>query len=196
MKLKIDPDKLNLLQAALLILSIIIALLILLLTAAWAVSSAFQTESEILMLTQKWLQQTWYMITIELIGLFLLSLILAYLLLLKKDKKSKYFVDPKDQPSGVETHKIVEFINKKKSITKHMLINEFKYKNKIAKRYLKDLVKNKYIKTKLTSKSLFKFKRHPEKEYILDEKGKSIIETMSNIKIQIPSFAKLNLPNL
>ena len=106
-----------------------------------------------------------------------------------KQKKSDVFINPKVQPTITDLYKIIEFINSENSITKQILITKFLYSKKIAKRYLKYLVKNKYIKLMSKSKGFF---NRSEKKYVLYEEGISLIEKISNIKISLPKFTVTN----
>ncbi len=198
MKWKIDPDKLNLLQATLLILSLKAVLIALWLTAIWATAPISQNSTKCLKVVSWLLGEAWYITLLGLIVLLLLSLFLAYLFLLKKVKKSKFFIDTKVSPNVSEKYKIIEFIDEKKSITKRMLITKLKYSNKIAKRYLKYMVINKYLKIKPTSKSFIKrlisLIDNSEKEYIIDSEGESLIDTISRIEITPPHINNIYYP--
>jgi DNA-binding MarR family transcriptional regulator len=186
MKWKTDQDKLNLLQATLLILSLKAVLIALWLTAIWATAPISQNSTKCLKTVSWLLGEAWYITLLGLSALLFLSLFLAYLFLLQKSKKSEYFIDTEIQPDILNTHKIIEFINKKEPITKNMLIDKLNYSNKIAKRYLKYLVKNKYIKIKPNYKCFMK------KEYLVDENGESLIQTISNIKMPNINLSTLN----
>jgi hypothetical protein len=139
------------------------------------------------------------------LGLFLLGIIIVPVYITFsitsnyfKQKRTKIkcdWINPKIQPTTINEVKILAFIKENKSVTKLMIITKFKYSNKIAKRYLKYLVTNKYIKIKLSptdlSKQKFRMINKSENEYIIDNKGELLIETVSNFKIP-PN--KINIP--
>ncbi len=108
-----------------------------------------------------------------------------------RSKKNKPKIEkPVILPPKVELLKILNFIDEKKSITMDTLIIELKYSNKIAKKYLKQLLKAEYIKVKpmykSLIKSLFPFFDNSETKYIIDINGQQFLIDIKLINLKPP----------